>query len=268
MEGKNKERGKKMTLTNSHNATRATLIHNDEFVFEINPLIDTTKESLEAFNLPAAEEKEKSPTRATLHAGPISVTLSLPADGEEGTRVEIRVAQLRESETLHPEATTAILAEILSLLAERTGGDLVEWADAGVTIDAARFVASFTPLRRRGGATRISPRRISRGDTSGTPIMLPVRRAPSMDNAETCDAFRDIFAHEELDQQESASGLTSVSAWAATASVGVMNPVIGIPLAAYNLTRGADIRVSTHAFALTATLSGVIGSTFGHLPFF
>lgn len=259
-----------MSFETTQEATIATLNILNEFIHDIRILEDAAKSSLAAFNLTQDTPAEVSSTTVSLTAGPIGIHVTL--DQECGTQITVEVVRLRNSEALHPEAPTAILAELMSLLAEEFEATEVIWTPAGLTIPADRFVKAFTPLRRRGGSDRVCPRRVRRDDTTGTPILthIPQARqiAPVPGDDATRELLRTVFAQETESTQPERSNLTNVSAWAATASVGAMAPVIGVPLAAYNLTRGADIRVSTHAFALTATLSGVLGSTLGHLPFF
>lgn len=256
-----------MTFENSQEATRAAISGHFDYTINIADLQDEAKSALEAFNLYASEDAQITDTNVTVIAGPVAITMTLLLDTGATDRIEVTVTRMRDSEALHPDAETAILAEIVSLLAERHGGDTVEWTEAGVVIPKERFVTAFTPMRRRGGSARIAPRRICRTDTIGTPIVCRAKAPTPVLAEETCDAFRDIFTHDDAKPDNGSNGVQSVSAWAATASVGVMNPLIGVPLAAYNLTCGADVRVSTHAFALTAILSGFVGSSFTYLPF-
>ncbi|WP_375172793.1 hypothetical protein [Pseudooceanicola sp.] len=278
-----------MTLGTTQEAIRNAAVYTDEFVYhtpsehratlasetlfecEFNALQGAAQEALEAANLPSPYKVVQSGAKVTVTAGPISLTLAMSGSADACHDLEIEVTRLRESESLHPEAETAILAEVISILAERIGGDTVHWAEAGITIALPRFLAAFTPLRRRGGCQRVSPRRVRPGETCGTPITFAEptpKPAPKMMAEETCDAFRDIFADDDSAETGKETRLASVSTWAATASVGALNPMVGVPLAAYTIVKGADLRVRTHAFALTATLSGVIGSTYGHLSFF
>jgi hypothetical protein len=254
-----------MTNTDARESARARLIANEAMSFDNNILENIVKASAKAFNLPAGQTDDVADDQITHVAGPIQIIVATDADG---LWLDITVTRLRESEALHPEAEVAILAEVISLLAEEIGGDRVQWAEEGITIDIARFVGAFIPLHRRGGTLRVSPRRIHRGDLKGTPIMFDTPAPlPELPPLEDDSEIRAIFAMPET-EEPAKSGLTQVSTWAATASVGAMNPLIGVPLAAYNLTRGSDIRVTTHAFALTATLSGLMGTSLGYLPFF
>lgn len=256
-----------MTFEKSQEATRADLILNAGFEFKINLIEDTLKAAFEAFGLQKSEDTQVTSTGVTFVAGPIAVIAAFRSQ----TRLEIQVQRLRDSETLHPEAETAILAEALSLLAERLGGDSVHWAAAGVSFEVERFLTAFTPLRRRGGPSRICPRRIRRDDMLGAPITFaakPVAPVPSAMDQDDDAELKAIFAADEDDAAPEGTNLGTLSAWAATATVGVMNPAIGVPLAAYNLARRADMRISTHAFALTATLSGVFHASLGNLMVF
>lgn len=254
-----------MTNTDAQESVRARLNADHALMFENSVLEEALKATTKAFSLPSNTPAQVSDDRITHEAGPIQIVAAPDADAQG---IEIRVSRLRDSETLHPEAETAILAEVISLLAERIGGDWVEWAPAGLTIDATRFVSAFIPLRHRGGTVRVCPRRIRRGDLTGTPIVLETEKSlPDLPLLEDDHDIRTIFATDE-DATPQTTNLTKLSTWAATASVGAMNPLIGVPLAAYNLAHGTDIRVTTHALALTATLTGVIGTSFGHLPFF
>lgn len=257
-----------MTCQTTQEATRATLNFDATISCNIIAIERIATVSLAAFNLTLSEPAQASDHGLTLIAGPIGVQIALPTETGPQT-IEITVDRLRDSEALHPGANTAILAEIMSLLAEDMGGDSISWGDTGLTIDAARFVGSFTPLRRRGGTTRISPRRVRTDDRSGTPIQFrekPAKPAPGTEF--DTSALKAVFAEDAPEQTEDKDKIVYLGAWAATATVGVMNPMIGVPLAAYNMRRGADLRVSTHAFALTAALTGVFSTSVGYLPFF
>ena len=252
----------------SQEATRAALHFNEVNAFDINLIKDNIEASLSAFGLQRSEETLQDELNLTLIFGPIGVQVSLPEDFE-CDRIDITVERLRDSETLHPEAETAILAEIMSLLVETLGGEQISWTNTGLMIDAERFVSAFTPLRKRGGTTRVSPRRVRADDRSGTPIIFH-QKAPNQprETPEDITDLKAIFADDDAETEEDPNRVAYLGAWAATATVGVMNPVIGVPLAAYNLRRGADLRVSTHAFALTAALTGIFSNSVGYLPFF
>ncbi|WP_136635751.1 hypothetical protein [Pseudooceanicola onchidii] len=255
-----------MSQANTLKIPHATLTFEDDYLPTISDLKDASNAALEAYDLTSECMADGSDGRVRLVAGPVGVEFiridSCP-------RITLMVTRVRDSERLHPDAETAILAEIISVMVERFGGGTLDWGLAGVTLDLEKFAASFTPLRRRGGASRICPRRVKRDDTIGTPIQVKSKApkvAVTSDDPETQARLKQIFA--DPVEETSTSNLTNVSAWAATATVGAMNPLIGVPLIAYNLTKGADIRVSTQAFALTATLTGLVGSTYGYLPFF
>lgn len=253
-----------MTTTIATDTAQAQLIHSQGYMIDFNDLIEIIHLGLKGFGLTATEVDQHSATNATVQTGPIGIMITLPAN--DPTRIALSVERIRDSEALHPQAHTAILAEILSLLAEEHGAESIDWN--GTRLEATRFLAGFIPLHRRGGATRITPRRITRTDTIGTPITFKAKPPvmPEQLSDENMDQLRQAFT--DLDKEDDApTHLSQVSAWAATASVGAMNPVIGVPLVAYNLIRGADIRVSTQAFALTASLTGVLGPM-TYLPFF
>ena len=254
-----------MTNTDAQESVYARLIADQALTFDNSVLEEALKAATKAFNLADETPAQLEYDRLIHTAGPIQIVVTPDTDAQ---RIEVQVSRLRDSESLHPEAETAILAEVISLLAERIGGDWVEWAPAGLTIDITRFVSAFIPLRRRGGAVKVCPRRIRRGDLAGTPIVLEAEKPlPDLPPLNDDHDIRTIFATDDEDTPQT-TNLTKLSTWAATASVGAMNPLIGVPLAAYNLAHGTDIRVTTHALALTATLTGVIGTSFGHLPFF
>ena len=253
-----------MTFTTTQEATRANLVICDDTLIDIQPLHEAAVEALTAFGLALSAPSGISFDSACLTAGPVRVTVAIddgagvtPGDGDT-SRLTIEVAQLRASESLHPEAPTAILAEILSLLIERTGGQSVEWGPERVAIPAPRFQSAFTPLRARGRHDRIVPRRIRPAETAAP---RPARAEVTMPDLKAVFAVSDV-------EPETPSLTRRASTWTATASVGVMNPAIGIPLAAYNLIKGEDLRITSHAFAITATLSGLTASTIGYLPFF
>ncbi|MBB06373.1 hypothetical protein [Pseudooceanicola sp.] len=261
-----------MTFTTTQNATTGGLTFSDDSALDIQPLHDHVVTALAAFGLQPTAAPEMGFDQARIVAGPIAVDIRILND-DEGPRVDIAVSLLRASESLHPEAPTAILAEALSVLIECLGGDLVDWTPDNVTFSAIRFQAAFTPLRQRGGATdRIIPRRIRPGMVAGVPMTEDalIRSMPKdVPLGLQCDRdLKAIFTPDAPVEPEPMPSARRLATWTATASVGIMNPIIGVPLAAYNLIRGEDIRVTSHTFALTATLSGIGASTFGYMPFF
>ncbi len=172
------------------------------------------------------------------------------------------------------------MAEILVALIEQTGGQTVDWQPNGISIPAMKFQGAFTPIRYRKAAVpddmpdRIVPRRVRPGMSSFQPMTADtlIRSIPKdvplglQDCPEALNAvFRDPETC-EIDEDKPTSA--RLAAWTVTASVGVMNPAIGIPLVAYNALKGEDFRLSAHALTLTAAFFGFGSSTVGYLPFF
>ncbi|WP_148234695.1 hypothetical protein [Pseudooceanicola batsensis] len=249
-------------------------------MIEIAPLRDLALEALAAFDLSPVAADDMHFDWVRIYTGPISLRVRIEdgACASETLRLRVEVETLREGEIAHPQAETAILAEILSLFIERLGGVCVDWEPAGLEIGAARFQAAFTPMRQRGPdeMPRVMPRRVRPGWARSEPMTtkalirtLPERATLGLRDSDA--ALSAVFRMDEAGDPAAEATATSAAraaGWVATASVGIMNPALGIPLAAYNAMRGADVRLSTHAFALTAVLSGLGSPAMAYLSMF
>lgn len=268
-----------MTFTVQQEATQAGLIFNDDCLFDIQPLRDHAIEAMTAYGLRPVSNPTTTFDSVRIDAGALAVKIDI-LDGltdEETSRIQVSVEQARTSEALHPETRVALLAEILSLLIEQTGGQTVDWQPSNVCIAAAKFQSAFTPIRYRKPEDvtqpeRIMPRRVRPGHKTTGPmtqktliasmpkdVPLGIRPQPEA----LTEIFRDDCPANKT--TETVDLPARLATWTVTASVGVMNPAIGIPLAAYNALKGEDVRVSAHALTLTAAFFG--SSTLGFLPF-
>ncbi|OWU82913.1 hypothetical protein ATO6_21695 [Oceanicola sp. 22II-s10i] len=76
----------------------------------------------------------------------------------------------------------------------------------------------------------------------------------------------------DLQAQKRASMEQRLAAWTVNASVAVLSPPVGAAVLAYNLVKGENLRLSTHALTLTGAgiglgLSKAVAETFAFLPF-
>ncbi|WP_407493564.1 hypothetical protein [Pseudooceanicola sp. MF1-13] len=259
-----------MTRHTTQEATQANLTFAGQPLFTIDMLRDLAVQALVPFGLGAGPDSLTRADSLLIDAGPVTLHLYLSDGSADGTapRVNISVDKTRDSEALHPRAHIALLAEVTSILIEHMGGDTVLWGAENVAIPATRFQAAFTPMRDRSAdeVIHITPRRPGRTaapqpTVQPEPITLPPLAFDAPD-------LTGIFREEALEPQDNApSGATRAATLATTASVAVMVPAIGVPLAVYQAVKGGDIRVSTQAFALSAVLTGMLPSM-SYLPFF
>lgn len=268
-----------MTIMNAQKATRTSLVFNDDSLIDIQPMVELAQRALAAFDLAPTATPVVRFDGADIEAGPMAVAITI-ADGTEAAetaRIQVEVRQTRDSETLHPEADAAIAAEIMSLMIERTGGTQVHWGPADIMIPAARFQGAFTPIRLRDPheMPRITPRRIRPATAAGEPLTqqvlidaIPANVPLGIEDAARGlhAVFRDdpVAAPVPAPQDPATRG----AIWATTATVSVMNPAVGVPLAAYQAICGGNLRISTNAFALTAIFSVLTPAIFGYLPAF
>lgn len=279
--------------------TKAGLVFNDDSFVQIEMLSALTMDALSYFGFVPNTIPAIGFDNARIEAGPLAVDLDLADDADlsAGLRVNIRIERLRDSETLHPEAPMAVLAEILSLMIEQTGAQTVAWDPENISLPAARFQAAFTPIRLRKPAQEtlhdavpgpVMPRRVRPGHAPVpmTPasliasmpkdVPLGLQTSPDALADDLAAVFRKDMtiapvqkaALTDEDSVETESNIEArLAAWTMTAAVGVLNPPVAAGLATYNLLKGEDFRLSTHALTLTAALFG-LGSTFaGYLPF-
>jgi len=260
-----------MTFVQSQEATQANLTFTNDTLIDIEELRDHALEALAPFGLMLGDGSDIAFDRATINSGAIILTLNID-DGtapDEMGRISISVEKQRGSETLHPNAHVAILAEVTSILIERVGGDHVTWGPEAVAIPADRFHAAFKPMRQRcaDDVPHITPRRIrpaNAPEAPAQPAPCDLPPAAAMDQSDLNAIFRAEPLEDASPQQNST---TRAATLATTASVAVMMPTIGVPLAVYQAVKGGDIRVSTQAFALSAVLTGMLPSM-SYLPFF
>lgn len=273
-----------MIFAHSQEAPRSQLTFTDDILIDIAPLHDCTVLALAAFDLYPETPAEMRFDSARIQAGPIMVSIDIAdcAGREETASIQVSVEKLRDSEALHPDAATAILAEILSILIEHTGGTTITWGKDQISIPSERFQASFKPMRMReeDEVPVITPRRVHPLSSGKGPkdIAIPHPKHAQFDNIVSSklicvqggkpETLTDIFRKDPtLPKVASTSQTARAATLAATASVAVMSPAIGVPLAAYQALKGGNIRVSTQAFALAAIFSGITPAMASYFPF-
>jgi hypothetical protein len=293
------------TAANITANTQAGLVFTDESFVQIETLSASALEALACYGYTANMIPTVGFDTARIEAGPLAVDLELVEDhsAHNGLRVNVSIERLRDSETLHPEAQVAVLAEILSLMIEQTGAQTVAWDPANITMPATRFQTAFTPIRLRKDEPQsqaqcavegtVVPRRVRPGHAPVpmTPasliasmpkdVPLGLQTSPDALADDLAAVFREkpkggettvetpISADLAQDNAEAADSPLEarLAAWTVTAAVGVLNPPVAAGLATYNLLKGEDFRISTHALTLTAALFGLGSSMAGFLPF-
>ncbi|WP_276714602.1 hypothetical protein [Pseudooceanicola nitratireducens] len=266
-----------MTRTHSQEATRptatpqcATLDMGTGHLIDIETLLSAALRALEAYGLAPQQPAETRFDGLEIDAGPIGLAMRID-DGSENNdgsaRLYLHVENIRRSETLHPRADTAILAEILSILIEDGLSGQIAWGKEGIGFDTLRFAEVFTPIRHNNGIERhITPRRPARialDDHADEMIFaVPSAPAPTIDTPDLREIFRDAMDEDEV---RTPSDLSRAANLTATASLTVMNPMVGLPVAAYQALKGQDIRISAHAFTLTAIYTGLAPTMVSYL---
>lgn len=264
-----------MTRTHSQEATRptatpqsATLDMDTGHLIDIETLLSAALRALQAYGLTPQQPAETRFDGLEIDAGPIGLAMRIDdgsEDNEGSARLFLHVENIRRSETLHPRADTAILAEILSILIEDGLSGQIAWGKEGICFDTLRFAEVFTPIRHNSSTERhITPRRPARIalDDHADEMIFAVPSGPAIDTPDLREIFRDAMDEDEV---KTPSDLSRAANLTATASLTVMNPIVGLPVAAYQALKGQDIRISAHAFTLTAIYTGLAPTMVSYL---
>lgn len=234
--------------------------------------------------------------------------------------IHVAVSDTAWDETRHPEASKAMLAEIVHRLIAETGAPYVQWLERETVLTSARFQSAFTPISlrdsevspmdhpmhpaRAGGmpsgmaSSPLRPRMASavfpeiQSETGHLDARFDALRAELKARrqntwvgtdpagvtgrpAVTEDDLRDIFrADLEGEEAEAPKKLEhKVATYTVNATVALLNPPVAGVLLAYNLIKGEDFRISTHALTLSAVFaavgtgaSQVVADTLSFLP--
>lgn len=221
--------------------------------------------------------------------------------------IHVSVCDTSYDDNRHPEASKALLAELVHRLIAETGAPFVQWLDRETVLTSARFQSAFTPISMRD--TDVSPlqhpmhpsragggRASSMASTPVRPTLaaavfpeiqsetghlderfdalreeLKARRQNTWVGTDPAgvtsrsmaseDELREVFrADLELDEEDDPKRLEhKVAIYTINAAVALVNPPVAGALLAYNVIKGEDFRISTHAMTLSAVFA-VVGT--------
>ncbi len=229
--------------------------------------------------------------RITSHAYAVTLTVSPRREvGPQGRRRTGKVAIPTErlQLTLIPACparsddsdSQLLLLVMLYRMIEAYGARHVEWLNPATVLPAGRFMSAFahvSPRRVRGRQEiieiddpRLAP---MTGAASVTPICHDKGTAPAA--SEICEeralalAFRAESAAEtgachDLGKAPGRHGdndIRRLAAWGMTGVVAFMSGPVGLSMAAVNLARGEDFRLSTQVLSLTGFLTVATSGT-------
>lgn len=161
---------------------------------------------------------------------------------------------------------SAVLAQVVDLLVERTEADFVRLPGRSGLMTGARFKSEFRLARSAAPGAPGSDMRFEEGDPDGC---AGAEIFPDIDLTEA-RLDREWRRQNERakggagDHDGTGSEIVPVEArlatWAVNASVAIFAPPVGASLAVYNLLRGEDFRLNAHALALTGTFMALAAS--------
>ncbi|MBR9765111.1 MAG: hypothetical protein GYB53_16700 [Rhodobacteraceae bacterium] len=221
--------------------------------------------------------------------------------------VHVSICETAYDDRRHPEASKAMLAEIVHRLIAETCAPFVQWLDRETVLTSARFQSAFNPISLRDTDITalhhpMHPARVAHPETA-TMASQPVRSAVAAEifpeiQSETShldarfdalraelkarrqntwvgtdpagvtgrsmnadEELRDVFRAEmELDEEADPKRLEHrVATYTVNATVALINPPVAGALLAYNMIRGEDFRISTHALTLS-TVFAIVGT--------
>lgn len=320
-------------MSHSAQCHQAGLIFTDDSDVTVEQLLDPVKAVLEAFGQ-SGEVMQVDFDQAAIASNSVLVELQifdtpeadpdtlrvltpgLRSDLPDTSRqalarptfwVHVSVSDTTYDEGRHPEASKAMLAEVLHRLIAETGAPFVQWLDRDTVLTSARFQSAFTPISLRGteinalkhpmhpdrdtsGAGRVGSEGIGgsvaaevfpeiHAETSHLDARFDALRAElkarrqntwvGMDPAGVSgrpaspeDALRDVFRSDPEADGEDADPKWlehKVATYTVNATVALINPPVAGALLAYNLIRGEDFRISTHALTLS-TVFAIVGT--------
>lgn len=219
--------------------------------------------------------------------------------------IHVSVCDTAYDDGRHPEASKAMLAEVVHRLIAETGAPFVQWLDRETVLTSARFQSAFTPISTR--ETDLSPMdHPMHPDRAGgmassmasTPVRpsvaaavfpeiqsetghldarfdalreeLKARRQNTWVGTDpagvtgrsmaTEDELREVFrADLELEDEDPKRLEHKVATYTVNATVALINPPVAGALLAYNMIKGEDFRISTHAMTLS-TVFAIVGT--------
>ncbi|WP_163849654.1 hypothetical protein [Pseudooceanicola aestuarii] len=210
--------------------------------------------------------------------------------------LHVTIKEHGRAEGQHPEASKAMLAELLHHCIAATGAPFVQWLNGDTVLTSRRFQSAFSPilmpadeafvdeidmdtedldtqaagdaifpeieenaLDARFAALRDEARQSARQANTwvGTDPARVATRSMREEMASLAEVFRTTPEEEEEERPIEAR----LATWTVNATVAVINPPVAATLAAYNLVKGEDFRISTHALTLTAVFAGLGGTT-------